>query len=98
MARILTQQHLDNAIAGGKKAAAKIKARNPNYYKEIGSKGGKAKVPKGFAMSRELASRAGTLGGRVRKGTTLNKLTGEYESQDIKLTKVEQWSHTAVAP
>jgi general stress protein YciG len=38
--------------AGGRKAAAKIKARNPEHYHEIGHKGGKAgnHSKKGFAV------------------------------------------------
>jgi hypothetical protein len=37
-------------IEGGKKSAAKIMAREPDYFKRIGSKGGKKTGPKGFAL------------------------------------------------
>lgn len=50
---------------GGIKTRDKHLAINPNFYQEIGSIGGKAKVPKGFAVNRELARTAGMLGGRI---------------------------------
>lgn len=43
---------------GGLKAKQKLLAKDPLHYKKITSKGGKAKVPKGFAMNPELASEA----------------------------------------
>ncbi len=36
------------------------------YFATIGRTGGLAKVPKGFAMNRGLAARAGRLGGRSK--------------------------------
>lgn len=62
-------------IAGGRKAAAKNKEKyGPNFYSEIGKKGGAttherghlAKV--GFGADRERAKIAGALGGKHRKG------------------------------
>ena len=60
---------------GGLKAAQKNVERDPNYYAKIGSKGGKAKVPKGFAVNRDLARVAGAKGGRaaVPKGYAVTK-------------------------
>jgi uncharacterized protein len=52
---------------GGLKAAQKIKERDPDYYKRIGSIGGKKKVPKGFALDRERAKTAGRKGGQISK-------------------------------
>ena len=57
---------------GSAKARAKILAANPNYYTEIGAKGGKATFEthgsiKGFAANPELARRAGALGGKISK-------------------------------
>lgn len=63
-------------MAGNK--AGGVKARNTNYmrhgkdfYKRIGAKGGRnGRGPNykgGFAISRELASRAGALGGKASK-------------------------------
>lgn len=55
--------------AGGLKAAAKNLAKDPNFYKRIGSDGGKAGVGqlKGFAANPELARIAGAKGGKVSK-------------------------------
>jgi general stress protein YciG len=51
-----------------------IKARETNkkkfgddFYKRIGALGGKAEVPKGFALNRELASKAGRKGGTISR-------------------------------
>lgn len=50
---------------GGTKAAATNKARHGvNFYAEIGRKGGIKSRNGGFAANRELASRAGRIGGR----------------------------------
>jgi general stress protein YciG len=57
--------------AGGLKAAKTNKKKyGEEFYKGIGSKGGKAKVPKGFATNRELARLSGSIGGKIsrRKG------------------------------
>lgn len=50
--------------AGGLKAAAKNLANDPNFYRRIGAKGGRATGPKGFALNPTLASIAGAKGGR----------------------------------
>ena len=52
---------------GGLKAAAKNKARDPDFYAKIGRKGGKAGHTGGFAANRELASIAGKIGGKISK-------------------------------
>lgn len=52
---------------GGKKAAAKNLAKNPNFYKEIGSIGGKKSTTGGFAANPELARIAGAMGGRISR-------------------------------
>lgn len=62
---------------GGLKVATKQLERNPNYYAEIGSKGGSAptKKPKGFAANPALASIAGTRGGRIsRRGKSKKQI------------------------
>lgn len=60
--------------AGGKAAAeTNIKRYGEDFYKEIGAKGGKKKVKKGFAVSGK-AKEAGRLGGlRSRRGPSNNK-------------------------
>lgn len=58
--------------AGGQKAAAKNLANDPDFYKRIGSKGGRNGNTGGFAANRELARVAGKIGGarsRRRKST-----------------------------
>ena len=53
---------------GGLKAAETNKQRyGRDWYKKIGKLGGKACVPKGFAVNPELAKRAGSLGGKLSK-------------------------------
>ena len=54
---------------GAIKARDKNLAKNPRYYVEMGRTGGLKKVPKGFAVNRELAKTAGALGGRTSKRT-----------------------------
>lgn len=53
--------------AGGKKAAATILAKNPNFYREIGRKGGSVGGKTGFALNPELARICGAKGGRISK-------------------------------
>lgn len=71
---------------GGLKAKLKNLEKDPDFYKNIGRIGGK-KVgagPKGFAADRELARRAGRIGGTISRGGGRKKLTDEvnevYES------------------
>ena len=52
----------------GKQARDKLLARDPNYYKKLGAKGGKASKTGGFAANRELASKAGRIGGLKHSG------------------------------
>lgn len=52
-------------VLGGKRAAETNKLKyGEDFYPRIGVIGGSRKVPKGFALDRELASRAGAIGGR----------------------------------
>lgn len=58
---------------GGLKARETNLARNPNFYRDMGRVGGRAKVPKGFALlPREVRVEAGRKGGRngTRKGVS----------------------------
>jgi len=60
---------------GGKKAAAKNLARDPNFYARIGAKGGKMGHTGGFALQHgetleerhARAAKAGAKGGRISK-------------------------------
>lgn len=59
-------------VEGGKKAAAKNKANNPNFYRDIALKAQESwarngRKPRGFAADPDLARRAGAVGGRISK-------------------------------
>lgn len=54
-------------LTGGKKAAAKNLARDPDFYSRIGTKGGKNGHTGGFAANRELARTAGKKGRRISR-------------------------------
>lgn len=57
-------------ITGGQIAAAKNKTKyGDDFYARIGRKGGKApkRTPPGFAADRELARRAGAIGGSISR-------------------------------
>lgn len=54
--------------AGGIKASITNKERHgADFYVKTGALGGLAKVPKGFALNRELARLAGKKSGKVSK-------------------------------
>lgn len=55
--------------AGGKKAAIKNIANDPEFYKKIGAKGGSNSTTGGFAANRQLASVAGRKGGLISRRT-----------------------------
>ena len=55
--------------AGGLKAAAKNLAKDPDFYRRIGTIGGKNGNTGGFAANRELARIAGAKGGRISRRT-----------------------------
>ncbi|RKV91609.1 MAG: hypothetical protein D8G53_15260 [Candidatus Saccharimonas sp.] len=53
--------------AGGLKARDKNLARNPNFYREIGRRGGSVGGKKGFALNPEMARICGAKGGSISK-------------------------------
>ena len=65
-------------LEGGRRTRAKLLAKDPDYYKKLGAKGGSAptKYPKGFAaMPREKVSAAGKKGGAIsRRGKKSSKM------------------------
>lgn len=63
---------------GGKAAAATNKAKDPDFYKKIGSIGGKKGTTGGFYANRELARKAGSKGGKARRKNFTEKV-GEAE-------------------
>lgn len=52
---------------GGRKAAATIKARRPNFYAEIGAEGGKKGKGSTFSEDPELAKQAAIKSQEVQK-------------------------------
>jgi uncharacterized protein len=70
------------SIEGGKKAAATNKDKfGKDYYKKVGALGGKAKVPKGFAISGK-AIEAGRKGGTIsRRKPTVKKVNAPKDSK-----------------
>ena len=57
-------------VEGGRKAAAKNLARDPDFYTKIGKIGGRNGTTGGFAANRELARIAGKKGGQIsRRGS-----------------------------
>ena len=76
--------------AGAQKAAETNKRKyGDGFYKNIGSRGGKACVPKGFAVNPELAKIAGARGGRIsRRGPAkkhLEIIKADSEEQAIEV-------------
>lgn len=60
--------------AGGKKAAAtNLERHGKDFYREIGSMGGRNGHTGGFASNPELAKIAGAKGGRISKRTAGGK-------------------------
>ena len=56
--------------AGGKAAAATNKKKyGADFYAKIGAKGGKLGTTGGFYANRDLARKAGAIGGRVSRRT-----------------------------
>lgn len=54
---------------GGKKAAAKNLANDPDFYRKIGRIGGQRGTTGGFAANPELARIAGAKGGKISRRT-----------------------------
>lgn len=69
---------------GGKKAASTNKKRwGKGFYAMIGAMGGKAEVPKGFAlMSPEKRSTAGRKGGMISSRAGVKNGEGKTERKD----------------
>lgn len=63
---------MSGTVSGGRKAAATNLARNPNFYRDIGRKGGSISRGGGFAGRPDAARKAGATGGsRSRRGFKL---------------------------
>jgi general stress protein YciG len=69
-------------IEGGKKAAAANLAKDPDFYKKIGARGGSSpsytREKRAFYIDRKLAARAGYIGGKVsRRGRKVKEEVGQ---------------------
>lgn len=79
--------------AGARKAAATNKARyGENFYATIGRKGGQNGTTGGFAANRELARKAGRLGGTIsrrgkRKGVSIAVDDASVDAQAIAVNR-----------
>lgn len=56
-------------VEAGKRTAQKLRALDPDYFKKLGSKGGRRGrgSEKGFAANPSLARTAGAKGGRISR-------------------------------
>lgn len=78
--------------AGGKKAAITNKMKHgPEFYAEIGRKGGRNGHTGGFAANPELAKIAGAKGGRKSK-------RGPAKNKKDKMQEIEAFNRTMVQP
>ena len=69
---------MSGSVKGGKLTAQKNLAKDPDFYRKLGSLGGKAPTtkPKGFAADNHIARSAGATGGTYsRKGHKLLERT-----------------------
>ncbi len=69
--------------AGGKLAAQKNLAKDPDFYAKIGAKGGRNGHTGGFAANPALARVAGAKGGRIsrrRKATVVQVVTDDQSA------------------
>ena len=87
MSGIRGERYIDEngneVLTGGLKAAAKNLKRDPDFYKKIGSKGGKNGHTGGFAYNPGLAIVAGAKGGRKSKrGPALRDKQGRAITKD----------------
>ena len=65
---------MSGTVSGGQRAAATNKEKyGEGFYQSIGAIGGRAKVPKGFALNRELARTAGSKGGHISRRTKVKE-------------------------
>lgn len=68
---------MGGTIAGGRAAAATNKRKyGEDFYRKIGAKGGQNGRTGGFYANRELARKAGAMGGRISRRGSGNKRVG----------------------
>ena len=75
---------MSGTIEGGRKAAQANLAKNPNFYREIGARGGANGRTGGFYGNSERARAAGAKGGAISKrGPNKPKTAPELPKQSI---------------
>lgn len=74
-------------IAGGRKAAAKNKANNPDFYRIIGTKGGKNGNTGGFAV--KIPCHCPTIPGYHYVRQCAGKRGGSISRRGKKVTRIE---------
>lgn len=57
-----------------------IERHGEDFWKRIGQRGGLARVPKGFSLNHEFASKVGAIGGRNSKRR--KKVTNDLQTTD----------------
>lgn len=65
--------------AGGKKAAAANKAKDPDFYKKLGQRGGKNGTGHKFGHGKIDPRVAGSLGGRAKGKNKKTETVGDAE-------------------
>lgn len=58
---------MSGTIKGGKQGAAKLLARDPDFFRRIGAAGGRNGKGYGFAHGKVDPAAAGSLGGKAKK-------------------------------
>lgn len=58
---------MSGTIKGGKQGAAKLLARDPDFFKKIGAKGGRNSSGYEFGHGKVDPAAAGSLGGKAKK-------------------------------
>jgi len=74
---------MSGTAEGAAKVKAKILARDPDFYKRIGTIGGQNSLGTGFAMNRELAKVAGAAGGRKSSRKGIKTGEGKYRKPTV---------------
>lgn len=80
---------------GGQKAAAKNLAKDPEFYRKIGSKGGRNGRTGGFAANPDLARIAGAKGGRISRRSKMKEVVDEQGTRELPAQHAEGEPHAS---
>jgi general stress protein YciG len=82
---------MSGTAAGALKTVKVNLSKNPNFYRDIGAKGGAVKTAKGFAVSGQ-ASSAGRKGGKIsRRGKAKGLGENDIEYLSVELEPKKGW-------